>query len=144
MVMEKPPERPEPANAAPPSKLSLFVKKVGEYKEFVALVVFFLGGIFWAFAYFATKAQLKEIQCIMNANMNFIQGKMDSSSLSQLMLDNLKASAALEKTGLTPEEIVKSNQLKLAATEIARKLADADNATAKALDKLKSGDCLSN
>src|SRR6185436_8926125 len=34
---------------------------------------FFLGGVFWGFAYFATKQQLKEVQCIMNAKMAFVQ-----------------------------------------------------------------------
>jgi hypothetical protein len=125
----------------PPSKLSSFLKVADQYKEFVALVVFFLGGIFWAFAYFATKQQLTETRCILNANIDFIQSRMDSASLSQLAVDNVKESATLEKPNLTPDEIVKRNQLKAVGESIARKLADAENASAQALKKLKSGDC---
>jgi hypothetical protein len=125
------------------SKLASFLKAAGAYKEFVALVVFFLGGVFWAFAYFATKQQLKEVQCIMNANMAFVQSRMDSASLSQLMLDNLRESAALDKASPSPENTLKRNQLKTGAADIARKLAEADNAAAQALNKLKFGECLS-
>jgi hypothetical protein len=135
----------KPAGAeAPPSKLSSFLKIANEYKELVGLIAFVTGGIFWAFAYFATKQQLLETRCILNANIAFIQDRMDSASLSQLMLENLRESATLEKATLTPDEVLKRNQLKAAAADIARKLADADNAAAKELNKLKSGDCLAN
>jgi hypothetical protein len=135
----------KPAEAeTPPSKLSSFLKIANEYKELVGLVVFVVGGIFWAFAYFATKQQLVETRCILNANIAFIQDRMDSTSLSQLMLENLKESAVLEKPNLSPDEVLKRNQLKTGATDIARKLADADNAAAKELNKLKSGDCAAN
>jgi hypothetical protein len=111
--------------------------------QMLDLVVFFLGGVFWGFAYFATKQQLKEVQCIMNANMAFVQSLMDSASLSQLMLDNLRESAALDKASPSPENTLKRNQLKTGAADIARKLAEADNAAAQALNKLKFGECLS-
>jgi hypothetical protein len=143
-VSRPPSEEKQTDATASPSPLSSFLKLAGEYKEFAALIAFVVGGIFWAFAYFATKQQLKEIQCIVNANMAFVQGRMDSASLSQLMLDNLKESVTLEKATLTSDEVLKRNQLKAGANEIARKLADADNATAQALNKLKSGDCIPN
>jgi hypothetical protein len=76
------PSSSNPSPDRPPNVLSSFLKAAGEYKEFAALVAFAMAGIFWAFAYFATKAQLKQVQCIMSANMAFIQGRMDSASLS--------------------------------------------------------------
>jgi hypothetical protein len=129
---------------APPNKLSSFLKMANDYKELAGLFVFTIGGILSAFAFFATKQQLLETRCILNANIAFIQDRMDAGSLSQLMLENLKESATLEKANLTPDEILKRNQLKVGATDIARKLADADNAAAKELNKLKSGDCTAN
>jgi len=131
--------------AAPPSKLTSFLKVSGEYKEFAALVAFCVGGVFWAFAYFASKQQLLETRCLLNTNISFIQARMDSSNLSQLMVENLKEGVALDaKTALSPDEILKRNQLKTAAADIARKLADADNASAQSLSKLRSGDCSAN
>ena len=138
-----PPAQEPDESKAGSTKLTSFLKAAGAYKEFVALVVFFLGGVFWAFAYFATKQQLKEVQCIMNANMAFVQSRMDSASLSQLMLDNLRESVALDKASPSPENTLKRNQLKTGAADIARKLAEADNAAAQALNKLKFGECLS-
>ena len=132
-----------PSGEMPSTALSSFLKIANEYKEFVALVVFVIGGIFWAFDYFATKEQVKVLHCILNENMTFVQGKMDSASLSQLMLDNIKESAALDnKRTLSADEGVKRNQLKTGAAEIARKLADAQTATAKAMSKLTSGNCI--
>ena len=67
----------------------------------------------------------------------------DSTSLSQLMLQNLEESALLEsRSTLTAAEILKRNQLRLGANDIGRKLAGADDLTARALNKLKSGDCI--
>jgi hypothetical protein len=125
------------------SNKSGFIAKLGEYKEFLALLIFFLGGVFWIFAYFATKEQLKTVQCLMNSNFAVIQGKLDSSSLSQLLVQNLEDTAALDrKPNLTAAEAVKRKQLKTAANDISRRLTEADTATTKALNKLKSGDCI--
>jgi hypothetical protein len=134
--MAKPLEKP-----APSTPLSSFLKTAGEYKEFITLVVFVMGGILWAFAYFATKQQLKAVQCVLDANVAFLQGRMDSASLSQLMVENIKERAALEKPNLSQDEIVKRTQLTTTAPDIARRIADADNATAKALERLKAGGC---
>jgi hypothetical protein len=119
------------------------LQKLGEYKEFIALLAFFLGGVFWIFAYFATKEQLKSIQCLMNANLTAIQGRMDYASLSQLMIQNFEETASLEgKPSLTAAETVKRNQLKTAANEISRKLAEAETAISQGLNKLRSGECI--
>ena len=110
--MAKPLEKP-----APSTPLSSFLKTAGEYKEFITLVVFVMGGILWAFAYFATKQQLKAVQCVLDANVAFLQGRMDSASLSQLMVENIKERAALEKSNLSQDEIVKRTQLTSTAAE---------------------------
>ena len=134
--------KPPTADAQPPSAMISFARKIGEYKELISVLVFFAGGFLWAFAYFATKQQIGELKCLLNANVNIVQGKMDSSALSQLMLDNIKRTSELEgNPSLTGDQILEKNQLKTAATEIARKIAEADTNTAKALDKLKSGEC---
>jgi hypothetical protein len=143
----------EPSNASTSSstasgttgqgRWSNFLKPVNEYKELIALLLFFLGGAFWIFDYFATKHQVKQLQCLLNANIGFIQGRMDSGSLSQILVENLRESASLDmKQTLTAEETLKRNQLRTAASDIGRKIADADGATAQALSKLKSGDCV--
>jgi hypothetical protein len=140
-------QTPEPATHSPlppTDKRQTVLKTLGEYKELIAVIVFFITGCLWLFGYFATKQQLKTLQCLMNTNMAIIQGKMDSASLSQLMVQNLQESMSLEgKQNLTPAEMLKQSQLKTGLNDISRKLADADTTTAKALNKLVSGECLS-
>ena len=99
----------------------------------------------WAFAYFATKQQLDELKCLMNSNISIIQGKTDAASLSQILIQNQQESAPLEaKTPLTAAETLRRDQLKTAADDIARKLAEANTLTAQALTKLTSGQCSGN
>jgi hypothetical protein len=91
-----------------------FLKTVKEYKELITLILFFAAGAFWLFDYFATKHQVKQLQCLVNANISFLQGRMDSGSLSQLLVDNLKDSALLDmKPTLTSDETLKRNQLRV-------------------------------
>jgi hypothetical protein len=131
------------ADALPRSKKSSFIKALGEYKEIITIIVFFLGGVLFAFGYFATKQQLTQIKCLLNANVDLIQSKMNSSSLSQIMVQNLEESGALDsKMPLNQADLIKRNKLKEGANEIGRKLAEADALTAKALSKLKSGECI--
>jgi hypothetical protein len=126
-----------------PGRWSRFLKPIKEYKELITVIVFFVGGALWIFGYFATKHQVKQLQCLLNANISFLQGRLDSGSLSQLLVENLKESTLLDTKGtLTSDETLKRNQLKAAATEIIQKIADADGATAKALSQLKAGDCV--
>lgn len=139
------------ADASPPpaTKVSSFLKAVGEYKELAAVIATVIGvtlGVtLLAFAYFATKQQLKEIKCITDANIAMIQGRIDSSAFGQLLMENQKEIAPLErKTDLTQDEILKRSQLALAANALARKIADADSFTAQALNKLRSGECIGN
>jgi cytoskeletal protein RodZ len=128
----------------PPGKLASFLTLANQYKELATLVVAIVFGVLWVFAYFATKQQLKQSQCITNANLGFIQAQMDSTSLSQLMTENTKESISLDaKASLTPEEMLKRNQLKTGAAEITAKSLDATNRATQALNKLKNGDCVS-
>jgi hypothetical protein len=128
---------------------SPFSQKVTIAASIVTVVTALVGAAGWAVAYFATKQelnatkqQLKEVQCIANADMAFLQARMDSANLSQLLVDNIKDRAALEKPNLSGDEIIKRNQLMATGDQIAKKLADADNAAAKALDGLKKGECI--
>src|SRR5215475_6379826 len=107
--------QPEPTSngRSPQSSTSgsTLIKPLSEYKELISIIVFFLGGVSFAFAYFATKDQLKQMRCLLNANVDLIQSKMDSASLSQLMVQNIQDSVEFEnKSPLLPADIVKKNK----------------------------------
>jgi hypothetical protein len=119
-----------------------FLDTLKAYKELIAILVFFLGGVLWMFGYFATQKQLTELRCWMVANVEFVQGRMDAASLSDLSVKNIEDLTALnEKATLSADERARKRRLEIANDEIARKLAAAESATVQALNKLTSGEC---
>ena len=103
-----------------------FLDILKEYKELIAVLVFFLGGVLWMFGYFATKKQLTELRCWMHANVEFVQGRMDAANLSDLSVKNIEELTALsEKATLSADEKARKHRLEMAKDEIARKLAAA-------------------
>ena len=130
------------ASEPPSDGRSAFVKTLLEYKEIVAALLVFSGAIGGALTYFATRQQLDETRCLLRHNVIMIEGRMDAANLSQLLVQNLEETVALEGKGpLTGSEAVKHTQLKAAAVQIGQKLADANNKVAEALEKLKTGEC---
>lgn len=86
---------PTSVTSSPTGRISDVVNILKDYKELIGFFVFFLVGILWAFAYFATKQQLVELKCLMISNITIVQGKMDAANLSQLLLQNQQAIAPL-------------------------------------------------
>lgn len=125
-----------------PKKTKNFIDTLKDFKEIIGAVVIISGALTWVFAYFATKAQLEELRCIMRTNIEFVDGRMEAESLSRLLEKNLAETIDLDnKPLLNPEEKVKLGRLKLAASEISRKLTSAENGSSVALNKLKSDGC---
>ena len=119
-----------------PKKTS-WLDTLKEYKEFIAILVFFLAGLLWIFGYFATKKQLAVLHCTMVENLNFIKGQMDTTNLSQLMVQNLEEQSIVsDRRDLSPAEKAKLRKLEVAREELARKLAAAQNSTAQALGRV--------
>jgi hypothetical protein len=50
-----------------------FIDALNRYKELIAIIVFFIGGLSWLYGYFATKEQVRVMKCLMNTNIEFIQ-----------------------------------------------------------------------
>jgi hypothetical protein len=119
-----------------------FLATLKDYKELISILVFFVGGALWIFAYFATRTQVDELRCLMNANIGFIQSRMEVASLSELMVQNIAEAASLNsKSSLTADDKVKRGKLQVGAAEITRKLAAAETASAQALTNLQAGIC---
>ena len=121
---------------------SSILKTLSEYRELLTVIIFFVGGVLWVFGYFATKDQLKEVKCLMNANMDFIQGQMDSTNLSQILIQNLQEQRRL-KSNVSDNGLItiKLTQLEIAAKDIDRKIDKATTIQFAAMNKLKTGLC---
>lgn len=65
--------------------------------------MFFLTGITSAFAFFATKAELKEINCSITANLSMANSKIITEQTNNLLAANAKALAA-NTTALADEQ----------------------------------------
>src|SRR5271154_7189725 len=72
-----------------PSSLKTFIAFVKDYKELVAAIAFFVGGIFWVFGYFATKeefhalrdatsSQNKVLICMLQMQVKLLEGELQS------------------------------------------------------------------
>lgn len=70
-----------------------------EYKEFIAILVFFLGGFFWIYGVFETKEQVRILQCLTNQNIGMIQARMQRG----FFLNDL-TKKAIEYDGLSRTE----------------------------------------
>ena len=115
---------------------------IKEFKELIAVIVFFIAGALWVFGYFATKDQLKTLHCITNANMEFLQGQMDSNTLSEMLMKNMREQYRIKNT--TPEGSPERSalvQLEIAANDLTLKNNMANKMRTDALAVLKSGKC---
>jgi hypothetical protein len=128
-------------NASPIQRVA---RKLNEYKELLTVLVFFFGGLIWIYGFFATKEQVEETRCIMNANIEFLSNQMDYNNLSSMLLQNAREQFELEQNANLPKiESDRLIQLKIAAKEIEKKIDAANARKDDAIRKLKSGNCSS-
>lgn len=159
------------SNATTSVTRSIFLKWLNEYKELVSVIVFFLGGFLWVYGVFATKEatkeqieatkeaakqqiettkeqikitnnQIKEIKCLMAANIDAIYSQIDESALSQLLIENIQEQNKLKKiVSSSDSEQKKLAQLAAAALDIQNKLQRATSLRAESNQKLRSNRC---
>ena len=55
------------------------LKRLKEYKEFLAILIFFSGGIFWIYTIFVTQDQLKFTQNQLENTQNVLQGQLEKT-----------------------------------------------------------------
>jgi hypothetical protein len=60
-------------------------EKLKEYKEIIGIIIFFIGGILWILAYFATKEQINTLNCLLNRNIEVVQYQINQRILSDDM-----------------------------------------------------------
>lgn len=92
-----------------------FIARLKEYKEFIVILVFFVSGFMWIFSYFATKDQVRVLQCLTNHNIILIESRMQK----KFLFDEL-TQKGMELEKLVPQvDISKSenNKSELSAEE---------------------------
>ncbi|ARN73958.1 hypothetical protein [Oceanicoccus sagamiensis] len=75
------------------------VNKLNEYKEFISILIFFAGGLFWIYGFFATKSQVEtmregthvqvsKLNCVLEQNVKMLRGKMEFQYFTDLLEEN--------------------------------------------------------
>jgi hypothetical protein len=72
--------------APSPSSFSVFVATLKEFKELIGIIIFFGAGLLWVGGYFATKAQLDELQCLTQAQIDLLRSEGDFDKIKADML----------------------------------------------------------
>ncbi|WP_157973675.1 hypothetical protein [Tropicimonas sp. IMCC34043] len=136
---------PETDKDKPMPPLNQLLGRLKDYKEFVAILVFFLGGLLWVYGVFATQKQVDQIKCLLNTNISLIHNQTQSRFLLQeLTSKQLSLAEVIERGNAgTPHRGDRRLALQL-ETEIdllKDKVKDAEDASAESLDLLKKSAC---
>jgi hypothetical protein len=116
--------------------------RLKEYKELIAVLVFFLGGFTWIYGYFATKSQLIEMKCVLNANVSLLSGQLQGNALAQSLIKNQEMQMLITKQPSPDIEAQKQLvQLQTVAKELERGVAKANEEAAAALVALRNSAC---
>ncbi|MFP3613529.1 hypothetical protein SB778_25845 [Paraburkholderia sp. SIMBA_050] len=66
-----------------PSGLEGFIKQVGQYKELIVIVSSLVGGVYFVRDYFATKDELKVLQCQAANGIALVQSKVQAEQIKK-------------------------------------------------------------
>jgi hypothetical protein len=120
-----------------------FLQWLNSYKELVSVVVFFLGGFLWVYGVFATKEQIKELKCVLNANVDMLNAQFEESSISQLLIENLQEKEKFTDIREPSDgDRKKAAQLITANIDLQKKLERATALRAETTKKLRSHQCI--
>lgn len=120
----------------------VFLNRLKEYKEFIAIVLFFLAGFLWIYGYFATKEQLSEVRCLMDANITLLSGQVQSNVLAQQLLKNKEMQLTIideSKTNLIAQQ--RLLDLQQGEKRLERQIFKETEQVSVALAKLRSANC---
>src|SRR3954453_4506381 len=60
-----------------------FFSLLKDYKELISIIIFFLGGISWVLGYFATKAEVRKVECLVDATSVLMNNEKGVTRLGQ-------------------------------------------------------------
>ncbi len=116
-----------------------------EVKELIALVLFFAGGVTWLAGYFATKAQVEELRCLLLTNVGMVDSQMHSKIIGDelaRMGRQLEDIGDKEKLGpLSDFDKEERKRLSLDSDIAKAQYVDAEKTFAQNADKLRTNFC---
>ena len=120
--------------------------KLKEYKEFLVILVFFAGGASWIYGYFATKAQLNEARCLLDANIEAVTHQLKKKLLyDDILLLERDLRILSDKLALGPlsnDEKTRLDNLTLDRGLKRAQLEKSIQVEQQMLNRLRRGECL--
>ena len=119
-----------------------FITRLKQYKEFILILVFFMGGAMWVYGYFATKDQVEVVHCLTSNGISLIESRMqkkfffDELTQKSMELDRLRA-----KTNISNEESQKVIILNAEIDLIRKKLFETEAKHDKYFHILRTNKC---
>ena len=55
---------------------SSYLLRLKEYKEFIAIILFFMGGVIWITGFFATRNQVEIMECLLHNKISLVESKV--------------------------------------------------------------------
>lgn len=141
-------QNPEPNKVSKSDKsFDEFLKQALQYKEFILLIVSLVAAAFFVRDYFATKQDVRVLQCQAQNSIAIVEGKVTAEALKTTILalekqineaTQRKKSQKFEDTSETSDTL---NTLNLELEERKNELASATSAQNIAIANLKPGVC---
>jgi hypothetical protein len=136
------------------SQANKFVAFMKEYKELIATIVFFLGGVSWVFGYFATKEELrvfrdtastqnKILHCVLQKHVQLLEGKQQwkvSSDELMAIQEEIRKQAPTSAQ-FSENDIRKIVRLEQQRDEIKASINSAEKDVAEAKNAIMYRDC---
>ena len=120
------------------------LKAIGPYKETALLLIALVGAFVFVRDYFATKHEVRILQCQAENGIAVVESRMDEEQLSKRLLDLVtRVDAARDGVASTPSgtagQVVK--QLELEIESVKRERDRAIDTRHQAARNLKAGEC---
>jgi hypothetical protein len=135
-------EENSPRELSSQGKLIAFLK---DYKELIATVAFFVSGILWVVGYFATKEELKTIDCLLQNHVQFLRGMQDEKTHGDELIETRMRIERLKKPlkggQYSEHELNEIAQLERRMDELKNKRDDAEKHALDAQYALNSRTC---
>lgn len=118
-----------------------WLERVKDFKELVAILIFFGGGGIWLYNYFATKDQLNQFRCLAMTHLDILrkEKKMERLMVELTELDEKRKAA--ERIPDTPSKTRELVQASAKAELIRKDMMDTSAEIGKANDVLQKNLC---
>jgi hypothetical protein len=126
-------------------KFNAFLAFLKEYKELITTVVFFAGGVSWVFGYFATKEELKTLDCLLTNHVQFLKGMQERKTLDdeyvETHLQRERLNKPAERGRPSDAQLREMDGLNQRMNRLESERDDAEKRALEAKNKLESRAC---